>query len=136
LVDPDLLRRKTGQILHHVARLRRHAHRSAQDLLADEDFYNSMLMDLQQAIQACVDLAIHACVDNKLGAPANAAEAFALLLRAGRLDAHLQQRLVGAAGLRNLIVHQYVEIDAQRILAVIVHELADLERFAAAMRDD
>jgi uncharacterized protein YutE (UPF0331/DUF86 family) len=40
------------------------------------------------------------------------------------------QRLTGAAGLRNIIVHQYVEIDITKILDVIRHDLGDLERFA------
>lgn len=133
MVDRDLLRRKTAGILHHVARLRRHVAVDAAHLRRDEDLLNTILMDLQQAIQACLDLAVHVCVDDKLGAPASAGEALALLHRAGRIDDVLQQRLTGAAGLRNLIVHQYVEIDTARILSVIQHDLGDLERFAARM---
>lgn len=133
MVDRDLLRRKTAQILHHVARLRRHSALDAAELRRNEDLLNTILMDLQQAIQACLDLAVHVCVDDKLGAPANAGEAFALLHRAGRIDAALQQRLTGAAGLRNLIVHQYVEIDTARILNVIQNDLGDLERLASQM---
>lgn len=133
MVDPDLLRRKTAQILHHVARLRRRESVDEAALAGDEDLLNTILMDLQQAIQSCVDLAVHLCVDDKLGAPASGGEAFALLHRAGRIDAAIQQRLVGATGLRNLIVHQYVEIDAAKILHVIRYDLGDLERFAAQM---
>jgi hypothetical protein len=51
MVDPDLLRRKVAQVLHHVARLRRHVAISAQDLRGNEDLYNGVLMDLQQAIR-------------------------------------------------------------------------------------
>jgi uncharacterized protein YutE (UPF0331/DUF86 family) len=134
MVDPDLLRRKVAQVLHHVARLRRHVSISPQDLRGNEDLYNGVLMDLQQAIQGCLDLALHACVDDKLGAPTSAAEAFALLVRAGYIDEALKVRLVGAAGLRNLIVHQYFEIDAGKILTVLRNDLGDLELFASRMR--
>ncbi|CAN5328149.1 hypothetical protein BH24PSE2_BH24PSE2_01520 [soil metagenome] len=90
-------------------------------------------MDLQQAIQGCIDLAVHACVDDNLGAPAGAAEAFALLAQNQRIGEALQLRLTGAAGLRNLIVHRYAEIDAEKILGVLQHDLTDLERFASQM---
>ncbi len=131
MVEPDLLRRKTGRILHHVARLRARQALTAEQLRSNEDLSNSLLMDLQQAIQACIDLAIHVCADERLGSPTGAAEAFALLERDGCIDAALRTKLTGAAGLRNLIVHQYAEIDAARILHVINTDLGDLERFAA-----
>jgi len=50
----------------------------SDDFEKDEDLANIVLMDLQQAIQGCIDLAIHACVDEGLGAPSTAAQAFLL----------------------------------------------------------
>ena len=98
MVDQDLLRRKTSQILHHCERLTRRSALSAADLDANEDLYNTVLMDLQQAIQACIDLATHACVDDGLSAPTGPSEAFALLARTGRITTELSKRLTGAAG--------------------------------------
>ena len=98
MVDQDLLRHKTSQILHHCERLTRRSALSAADLDANEDLYNTVLMDLQQAIQACIDLATHACVDDGLGAPTGPSEAFALLARTGRITTALSKRLTGAAG--------------------------------------
>lgn len=133
MVDRDLLRRKTAQVLHHVARLRRHASISASALLADEDLYSALLMDLQQAIQACIDLAAHVCADDALGVPATPAEAFSLLAGAGRIDDGLAVKLAGAAGLRNLIVHRYTDLDTRRIVEVVRDNLGDLETFVKAL---
>lgn len=133
VVDPDLLRRKTAQVLHHCDRLTRRSGITAADLDANEDLYNTVLMDLQQAIQACIDLAAHACVDDGLGAPGGPAEAFSLLARAGRIAPDLSSRLAGAAGLRNLIVHRYSEIDSYKMLAVLPENLDDLRAFVRAM---
>jgi len=134
LVDADVLRRKTEQVLHHCDRLTQRSELTAGQLAADEDLCNTVLMDLQQAIQACIDLAAHACVDSALGAPATPAEAFALIGRNGLIDDALARRLTGAAGLRNLIVHQYTAIDLQHIVQVIRNDLDDLRRFVAAFR--
>jgi uncharacterized protein YutE (UPF0331/DUF86 family) len=132
MVDPEIARTAIARVLHHVARLRRHSGLDAQTLRADEDLRNNVLMDLQQAIQACIDLGTHACVHDRLGSPSTAAAAFELLEGAQRIDRDLAERLIGAAGLRNLIVHQYGRIDLDIVCAVIRSHLGDLERFASA----
>ncbi len=136
LVDPDVLRRKTAQVLHHCDRLQRRATLSAADLERDEDLANIVLMDLQQAVQACLDLAVHVCADDNLGAPATYAEAFSLLSRAGRITPELARRLAGAAGLRNIIVHQYAELDFARVASAAHENLDDLRRFVAVVRGE
>ena len=119
MVDADVLRRGTERVLHHCERLARRPALSASLLRDDEDVRNTVLMDLQQAIQACIDLAARQCVDDALGAPASAAEAFALIARHGLIDEVLARRMTGAAGLRNLIVHQYGDIDLERVGCVL-----------------
>jgi uncharacterized protein YutE (UPF0331/DUF86 family) len=134
VVDEEVLRGRTAHVLHHVERLRGRVGLTAAGLRGDEDLWNAVLMDLQQAIQGCIDLATHVCVDDRLGSPSSAAEAFELLGQAGRLPDALVARLAGACGLRNLIVHQYGALDADIVLSVITNDLAHLEAFLAAMR--
>ena len=136
MVDPDILRSKTQQILHHTDRLSAKHNLKSDDLEKDEDLANIVLMDLQQAIQGCIDLAIHACVDEELGAPSTAAQAFLLLANHGRLDSVLADKLTRAAGLRNLIVHQYTDVDYARIIEVVKTSLNDLRKLAVAFRGD
>jgi uncharacterized protein YutE (UPF0331/DUF86 family) len=52
-------------------------------LEADEDQRNIVLMDLQQAVQAVIDLATHVCSHEGLGLPQGPASAFALLASHG-----------------------------------------------------
>lgn len=120
-------------MLHHCARLERRADLPASRLDGDEDLFNAVLMDLQQAIQGCIDLAIHVCVDERLGAPAGPAEAFSLLAGAGRIAPALGQRLAGAAGLRDLIVHRYAEVESARVLAFMRETLGELVAFVRAI---
>jgi len=42
-------------------------------------------------------------------------------------------RLAGAASLRNLIVHQYGDLDAKRVLSVVRNDLGDLEALLRAL---
>ncbi|MBI5488715.1 MAG: DUF86 domain-containing protein [Deltaproteobacteria bacterium] len=134
MVDPDILRAKAAAIRHHVARLRARRPLDVAVLDRDEDARNVVLMDLQQAIQACIDLAVHTCSHEALGSPEGPAAAFALLARAGILEDALSIRLAGAAGLRNVIVHRYGELVMERLVAQLAAGLADLEGFLAAIQ--
>ncbi|MBI5500889.1 MAG: DUF86 domain-containing protein [Deltaproteobacteria bacterium] len=131
MVDPDVLRAKTTAVRHHVARIRRRLPLSADTLDADEDLRDILLLNLQQAIQGCIDLAIHVCADENLGPAENPAAAFALLAGAGRIPADLSLRLASASGLRNLIVHRYGDLRTSQIVEGLDRDLADLERFVA-----
>ena len=48
-------------------------------------------------------------------------------------DATLTARLLLIAGFRNRLVHYYHDVTAKEILAVVKHDLADLETFAAQL---
>lgn len=135
MVDPEILEGRTLHVLHHVARLRAQAGTTPQTFAADETLWNATLMDLQQAIQGCIDVATHICVDDRLGSPTTAAEAFELLHRDGRIAEDLAEHMVRAAGLRNLIVHQYGQLDRDIIVSVIRNDLDDLESFLRALAE-
>jgi uncharacterized protein YutE (UPF0331/DUF86 family) len=134
MVDSDVLRAKTERVLHHVQRLRGRGPLQAAVIAADEDLLTLVAMDLQQAVQACIDLAVHACVDDELGVPGGPGDAFSRLARAGHVDEDLAVRLTGAAALRNLIVHRYGELEPARLVKIVRDDLGDLEAFVAAMR--
>ncbi len=133
MVDRDVLRAKTAAVLHHIDRLRSRSPLAAEALADDEDLLSLVSMDLQQAIQACIDLAVHACADDALGVPSGPADAFGRLARAGYFAQDLAVRLTGAAGLCNLIVHRYADLDCARLVAIVERDLGDLEEFVAAL---
>jgi len=134
VVDRDIVLRKSEAIEHHASRLRAKLPLEAAALEADESLRNDVCFDLLQAIQACIDLAVHACTHESLGVPESPAVAFALLERHRVITEPLSFRLARAAGLRNLIVHRYADIMAPRLIEAIATGLVDLDEFASALR--
>ena len=134
MVDPDVVLRKAQAIEHHGARLRAKMPIDPGELATDESLRNDVCFDLIQAVQACIDLAIHACAHEALGVPDGPASALTLLARTGIIDADLALRLTRASGLRNLVVHQYADLDIERLAAALADGLPDLDAFVRAMR--
>jgi uncharacterized protein YutE (UPF0331/DUF86 family) len=134
VVDRDVVLRKSEAIEHHTSRLRAKLPLDPAALDADESLRNDVCFDVLQAIQACIDLAVHACTHDALGVPEGPAVAFALLERHGVISPSLALRLAKASGLRNLIVHRYADIMAPRLAEAIVNGLSDLDEFAGALR--
>ena len=45
----------------------------------------------------------------------------------------LSKRLAPMAGFRNILVHEYLEIDRHRVYRVLKNDLSDFERFIKAV---
>jgi uncharacterized protein YutE (UPF0331/DUF86 family) len=61
-------------------------------------------LNLERAIQACVDIAAHIIAYTPLGTAPQMADSFVLLARANIISDNLAIRLKKAVGLRNLLV--------------------------------
>lgn len=85
---------------------------------------------LQLAIQSCIDIGAHLVSELGLPAPSDYRGIFESLRPAG-LDAQLAQRLAAAAGMRNILVHGYLDVDDQAVWDALAR-LDDLRDFATA----
>ena len=81
------------------------------------------------AIEGCARVAHHIVVAEAWSTPDSNAEAIAELGRRQVIESVLAGRLQQAVGLRNLLVHQYADIDDNRVVAHL-DDLDDLDEFA------
>lgn len=86
---------------------------------------------LQMAIETCLDIASHVLADRKLRAPSTYAETFEILVKAGLMSPALGRRMVEMTGFRNVIVHEYVSVDANVVIRILREHLDDFRRFEA-----
>ncbi len=88
---------------------------------------------VQSAAQACIDLANHLIASEGWRVPRDDGDAFAVLAEHGVVEDVLARRLSGLAGLRNLLVHLYDEVDDGRVAREARDGLDDLAAFALAV---
>ena len=68
-----------------------------------------------------------------LGRAKTYAESFTVLAERQVLDVELAERMRAAAGLRNLLAHQYGTIDFDRLYGFVDSRLGDLSHFCSAV---
>ncbi|HMQ21383.1 MAG TPA: DUF86 domain-containing protein [Planctomycetota bacterium] len=90
----------------------------------------SLVLNLQRACHASIDLATHLVQSARLGPPDDSRDAFRRLQQAGRLAPPLSERLQAMVGFRNIAVHRYHALDLRVLRAILDERLDDLLAFA------
>lgn len=88
---------------------------------------------IQLAIQVCVDVGAHLIAELGLRMPDDYKGVFAALREPLGLDPDLIAGLSAAAGMRNVLVHAYLEVDDDQVWEALGH-LDDLREFAVAVQ--
>lgn len=94
---------------------------------------DSVILNIQRAIQAAVDMATHVVRVQKLGIPQNSADAFSLLDENRLIDHNLSVQLQKMIGFRNIAVHDYQKLDLDIVIAVIKNNLQEIAAFKTAV---
>lgn len=84
---------------------------------------------LQLSIEACVDIAEMIISDQRLTTPQTATESIEILGNEGILESAFSKEFAKAVGFRNILIHDYVKIDYQIVLANLKNNLSDFHRF-------
>lgn len=133
MVDKDILWSKISTMQKHIDRIRLKRDVSLHKFLQDLDFQESVLFNLQMAIQNCIDMAAHIVSEEGLGVPGSTNEIFYLLEDQGYIGFELTEKMVQSVGFRNLVVHEYGKIDLETVYQVCHENIHDLEEFARVL---
>jgi len=126
VVDEERVTRLAGEVLADVARLGQLA--GTPDLLHQNDQLDAVKYRFITAIERCVAIAHHIIASEGWSAPETNSEAMRELGHRGVVDVESATSLARASGFRNLLVHQYGDIDDQRVVEFL-DRLPDLEQF-------
>jgi len=96
----------------------------------DEDFKLSIFeLNLQRAIQACIDLANIVLSKEGLGLPNSYRQSFELLRNHQVIDDSLTKKMISMVGFRNISVHDYEQIKPEIVHQIVKNHLTDFETF-------
>jgi uncharacterized protein YutE (UPF0331/DUF86 family) len=126
-VDPVIVRRML-RALERSLRILRALRAGGRDaFVEDEVVQDRAARHAQLAAQACADVALHIVAATGTAAPDTYADAVLALAATDVVSRPLAARLAGAVRLRNILVHNYLDVDHGRLF----DELAWIEEAAA-----
>ena len=132
----DVVIAKQQSLERCLARVR-HAWQRPSTLPFEQDYdrQDIIVLNLQRACEQAVDMANHTVATRKLGWPQTSAESFDLLQRTGIVTVDMADKMKAMVGLRNVVVHQYQDLDLDIIASVVRDHLGDLSDFARIILD-
>ncbi|NBX18853.1 MAG: DUF86 domain-containing protein [Proteobacteria bacterium] len=132
MVAPNktLILEKLDTVARCLERVRDKSPATLQELSVDLDRQDIIILNLERAIQACVDIATHFTSHTPLPVPVTMADSFEVLASAGVITRQTADRMKKAVGLRNILVHEYQKIDWSILWSVITNHISDFQIFA------
>jgi uncharacterized protein YutE (UPF0331/DUF86 family) len=132
-MDKEVVGARLETLRRCVQRLEGKTPASAAALLEDYDLQDVICLNLERAVQTCVDLASHIIAESDLPAATNMAGTFDQLRRLDVISGELALRMKKAVGFRNVAVHAYQAIDWNVVYAILTTRLSDFADFAKAV---
>lgn len=90
---------------------------------------DSIILNLQRACEASIDLAMHIVAERKLGLPQNSRDAFTFLENEEVLSSSLSQKMKAMVGFRNIAVHDYQEVNVVILQKILEDHLIDFMEY-------
>lgn len=129
-MDQSIVNRKIDSLYRCIQRIDNKCPDSSEQLKADLDLQDVIVLNISRAVQLCVDIAAHLLAQSPLPVPSTMGETFQALSRMGVIDEELAIRLRKSVGFRNLAVHNYHDLNWDIVFAVASKNLADFKSFA------
>ena len=129
MVDRPLILRKLDSLSLYAKQLAEFRGVGLEEYTRDWKVQRIVERTLQMAVETCADIANHLISDESLRAPLSVADTFAVLREAGIVSDSLHGALVKMAKFRNVVVHQYDEVDAEIVIAILAKHLGTFDAF-------
>lgn len=135
-MDEQLVAQKLESLRRCVQRVESRLPEDLDALLVDLDAQDIISLNLTRAVQMCVDIASHWLAEHaEATAPKTMGQAFEALAQSGIIDAELAARMRKSVGFRNVMVHNYDDVNWEIVYAIGSKHLGDFRAFAKVFSD-
>lgn len=126
---------KISSILKYLKILKGYQHFSEGELENDLTLRGAIERYLYLLSQAAIDLAESLIALKDLRRPTTYSEAFHILQEESLISADLTEKLINMARFRNIIAHDYEDLDFGIIYDILQNHLQDIDDFLLAIKD-
>jgi len=128
-VNLKKLRKKAADIRSAVEKLATFTARPVEEYLKDDKSIAASKYYLLVVTEAAIDICNHLAARLARQAPDSYADCFQVLAEAKIISPPLAERLIRMARFRNLLIHQYGDVDDRKVYEIICSNLGDLDLY-------
>jgi uncharacterized protein YutE (UPF0331/DUF86 family) len=129
----DITLNKAATIERCVKRIREDYKGFEDEFETDYTRQDAIILNLQRACEASIDLANHWVRFLKLGIPQTSRESFSLLVKGKILPESLSKRLQSMVSFRNIAVHDYTRMNLVIVRKIIEVHLDEFLEFTKTL---
>lgn len=121
----DVLINKAQTIERCVKRIRDVYSQNSQAFEKDLNLQDVVILNLQRACEAAIDMAAHVVRTKRLGVPQTSRDFFDLLTQHQFLSEELNRRMQAMVGFRNIATHDYQKLNLAIVRSIVERHLDD-----------
>ena len=134
MVDADLVREKLLQLEEYINDLAEYQDLNLEKLTNDKILFRYLERTLHLAVEAVLDIGSHIISVERMGNPKFNSQIIEILAENNIIKENVSN-YIEMAKFRNIIVHDYAEIDPEILLMIIKNNLKDLKAIFKWYRD-
>jgi uncharacterized protein YutE (UPF0331/DUF86 family) len=134
MIDPELVTRKLVLIAEDLAGVQELARQPFEEYLGSPTSELVAERYLERMIGRMIDVNYHLLTESGQPPPRDYFQSFVELAGLGVLDSTFARRIAACAGLRNRLVHEYDELDPEKVHEALATAVEDVPQYLDAVR--
>ncbi|MEX2541153.1 MAG: DUF86 domain-containing protein [Trueperaceae bacterium] len=127
MLDEEILHRRLRSLDVTLSILSKLGRYSFDEFIEEPERYGSAERFLQLAVEALMDMGAHLVATRGLGTITRYRDIPTLLKDHGYVNAEQCERWIKIIGFRNILVHDYLEVDRRIVHSVLQENLSDIQ---------
>lgn len=133
MVNRDVLVSRVEKINHHLNKIKGYRNLLLKEYLANEFIQDVVEYNLFQIVNHVIDIVEHIVVDEDYGLPESAYDAVQILITKKVIDIKIGELLRKMIGLRNIIAHEYINLQKDIIYDILSKHLPQIKNAIAKL---
>ena len=129
MVDKEVVLNRLNHLEENLEYIKGIREYDKKDFINNKDIYLRYERALHLVIEAIIDLANHLIADQRLRTPESNRDIFKILFENNFIEKELAENLNKMAGFRNILVHDYLDLDRKLEYKIIINNINDIQQF-------
>jgi uncharacterized protein YutE (UPF0331/DUF86 family) len=123
----EVIRKRLNKLNEYLQILKGLQKYSYEEFIRNAEHYGTAERFLHLSIETLTDMGNHIIAELELGIVNSYGDVPAILAKTSHIDADLKNKWIRMIGFRNILIHDYLEIDRKIVYDVLQNSLADID---------